>query len=269
VISPLEASLIPRALPLSLMISEMVLMATAYTELNSTFQAQNSILPEKISSYCFCMTWDRRLREKFEKTGWSKAEFSRRSRVSYDNVNKYLSGKVDKPRGRTLAMLAEPLGMTALELEYGLDDASGSSQVPLMGYIGAGAEISPDFEQVPDDGIEQISLPFHLAGDTIAFQVRGDSMYPRFNDGDVVIVWRDQQLRAESYIGLEAAVRTSDGRRFIKIIRNGTSGLYLESHNAPPIIGVALVWIGGVAATIPANQIRRSTSIRSRSSLNR
>jgi repressor LexA len=181
-----------------------------------------------------------------EKMGVSKSQYVKLERGERRMTENYIGRAAQVFGVHAADILGEPLS------------------IPLMGYIGAGAEISPDFEQVPDDGFEQVSLPFHLTGDTIAFQVRGDSMYPRFHDGDVVIVWRNQQMRAESYIGLEAAVRTADGRRFIKTIRNGTSGLYLESHNAPPIIGVALVWIGGVAATIPANQIRRFSATRAR-----
>jgi phage repressor protein C with HTH and peptisase S24 domain len=98
------------------------------------------------------------------------------------------------------------------------------SEIPVMGYIGAGAEILPEYDQVPPDGLYQITLPYPLPAEMTAFEVRGDSMLPAYRDGFVIVVYKEQQRPLESFYGEEAAVRTSDGRRFIKTIQRGTDG---------------------------------------------
>ena len=123
--------------------------------------------------------------------------------------------------------------------------------VPLMGYIGAGAEIMPDFEQVPADGLEKIEIPFPIPDDMVAFSVKGDSMLPAYKDGYIVIVYRDQRRSIESFYGQEAAVRTSDGKRFIKTIMRGIDGVNLFSWNAAPIENVKIEWIGEIFAVLP------------------
>lgn len=91
----------------------------------------------------------------------------------------------------------------------------GAPSVPLVGYLGAGAEVLPEFEQVPPEGLEQIEIPFPLPEEMVAFKVRGISMLPVFKDGTIIVVYRDQKKPLESFYGEEAAVRTDDGRRFI------------------------------------------------------
>lgn len=135
---------------------------------------------------------------------------------------------------------------------------SDESTVPLMGYIGAGSEIMPEFEQIPPEGLEQIHVPFPLPADMIALEVRGDSMLPVYKDGHVLIVYKDQKRPLSAFFGEEAAVRTSDGRRFLKTIMKGSNGLVtLMSFNAAPIENVGLEWIGEIFAAIPRLQVKR------------
>ncbi|WP_276200603.1 S24 family peptidase [Chelatococcus sp. XZ-Ab1] len=131
--------------------------------------------------------------------------------------------------------------------------------VPIMGYIGAGAEIQPEFEQVPPEGLDTVELPFPVPDDMIGLEVRGDSMLPAYSDGDVVVVYRDQRYAPDTYIGEEAAVRTHDGRRFLKRLAPGPEPhtFTLESFNARPIIGARLAWIGEIWVTVKRGTIRR------------
>lgn len=158
----------------------------------------------------------------------------------------------------TLNALAPVLQTTAAWL---LEGAEGSAPkpVPIVGRIGAGAEILPEFDQTPvdgfsEDGSHEIELPLPPS-DSIAFTVEGDSMWPRFNNGDVVICDRTEHDPA-LIAGREAAVRTADGRRFLKTIRPGTRrGTFdLESHNAPPIRDVAIAWASPILMIIPAGR---------------
>jgi repressor LexA len=134
--------------------------------------------------------------------------------------------------------------------------------VPVMGYLGAGAEVEPEFEQVPPEGLDQIDIPFSLPDDLIAFVVKGDSMLPFYKDGTTIIVYRHQKRPIEAFYGEDAAVRTSDGRRFIKTIMRGDGGLInLISWNAQPIEGVRLDWIGEIFAVLPPSHLRRAARV--------
>lgn len=130
---------------------------------------------------------------------------------------------------------------------------------PVMGYIGAGAEIQPDFEQVPLEGLFTVELPFSIPEDTIAFEVRGDSMAPRYDEGDVIICYRDQHRPTNSFYGEEAAVRTADGRRFLKTIEKGarSRSFNLVSFNARTIESVRLEWVGEIWVTVRRGQVRK------------
>lgn len=132
--------------------------------------------------------------------------------------------------------------------------------VPVMGRIGAGAEILPDDEQVPPEGLYEIDTPFPLPEDALAFEVKGESMWPRYDDGDIVICWK-QGMVADEVLGWEAAVKTSGGRRYLKrVLRGADTGTFdLESHNAPPIRGVHLTWVAPIQSVIRSGQWQKQT----------
>jgi repressor LexA len=139
------------------------------------------------------------------------------------------------------------------------------NRVPIMGRVGAGAVI----EQVPPEGLGEVELPFPIAEETVAFEVAGDSMLPKYENGDIIVVYRDQRHPVSSFYGEEAAVRLKTGERYLKTIERGKSAVMvnLTSFNAKPINGVKLDWIGEICVTLPRGQIdrlRAKTAARSR-----
>ena len=133
------------------------------------------------------------------------------------------------------------------------------NSIPIMGRIGAGATIEPEYEQVPPEGLGEIELPFPIEDDIIAFEVSGDSMLPKYESGDVIVVYRDQRHPLSSFYGEEAAVRLKTGERYLKTIERGKTpnSVNLNSFNAKPINGVKLDWIGEICVTLPRGQIGR------------
>jgi repressor LexA len=133
------------------------------------------------------------------------------------------------------------------------------NSVPIMGRVGAGAVIEPENEQVPPEGLGEVELPFPISEETIAFEVAGDSMLPKYENGDIIVVYRDQRHPLSSFYGEEAAVRLKSGERYLKTIERGKSAnsVNLTSFNAKPINGVKLEWIGEICVTLPRGQIER------------
>jgi phage repressor protein C with HTH and peptisase S24 domain len=158
----------------------------------------------------------------------------------------------------TLIALAPVLKTTAAWLLEGVGEAAPGNLVSVAGRIGAGGEIEPEYERVPAEGLYKIEVPFPIPEEAVAFQVEGDSMWPRYDPGDVIICW-DQGTDAEGVIGWEAAVRIADGKRYLKRVQRGAvDGTFdLESHNAAPIRGVQIAWAAEIKAVVRSGQWHR------------
>src|SRR5260370_10042973 len=78
---------------------------------------------------------------------------------------------------------------------------------PIMGRVGAGAAIEPEHEQVPPEGLGEVRLPFPISEETIAFEVAGDSMLPKSENSDMIVVYPEQRHPLTSCYADEAAVR--------------------------------------------------------------
>lgn len=114
--------------------------------------------------------------------------------------------------------------------------------VPLVGYVGAGAEVFP----IDDGGsLDEIEPPPGIGPSAVAVKVRGDSMWPRYMDGDVLIF--DEHLPIEKADGQECVVSLTDGRKFVKVVRLEAGGhVTLESFNAKPIRDVEVEWVATI-----------------------
>lgn len=204
------------------------------------------------------MDWIERLNEAFKETGWSVAELSRRSGVPTDSLHKYLDRKVKQPRGNTLDNLARALGVDAIWLKEGIRSDTATTVVPVMGYVGAGAEVEPEFEQVPHDGLDQVEIPLSMPDDLIAFEIRGESMLPMYRPGMVIVAYRDRARQLEMLYGVDAVVKLADGRRLVKTILRGPEPgkVNLFSLNSRLIENVELEWVGEIVAILPPRIVR-------------
>jgi len=187
---------------------------------------------------------EQKLRAILTKSGWVQHELAERLDTTQASISRWLSGS--DPRGELRDKIYE-----IYDELFRSDDGIVVNLVPVMGYIGAGAEIQVDMEQVPPEGFDTIEIPFPLPTEMIAFQVRGDSMLPVYRDGYVLVVHKEWTKPLAYFYGKEAAVKTRDGRRFIKSIMRGIEGVNLISWNAAPIENVHLEWIGEIFAILP------------------
>jgi transcriptional regulator with XRE-family HTH domain len=202
--------------------------------------------------------WEDRFRERMEAQGYTMKSLSLAAGLNESFVRDMLQ-RGRRPSLEKFSRLIAILGTTVADIMDESPEADSGRSVPLMGYVGAGAEVEPDFEQVPSEGLEQIPVPFHLPADMIAFEVKGDSMLPQFRSGAVLIVYREQRRSLESFYGEEAAVRTSDGRRFIKTVLRGSQPgrVNLMSWNAQPIENAHLAWVGEIFTVFPPKSLHR------------
>lgn len=105
----------------------------------------------------------------------------------------------------------------------------------VLSYVGAKAEVFPS-----DDAIDEIDPPPECPPEAFAVIVRGDSMWPIFEDGDILVC---VAAEPNALLGRRAIVDLEDGRRLVKQLQPGSSpATYnLVSHNAEPILNATVV----------------------------
>lgn len=119
--------------------------------------------------------------------------------------------------------------------------------VTIVGYVGASSEIFPMDDHAMGAGLEEIEAPPGCPPDAVAVIVRGDSQYPVYEEGDVLVYHRNGKT-PEQYLHRRAIVHTPDGRTMVKRIERGKKDGYftLTSHNAAPISDVHIEWVGEI-----------------------
>lgn len=115
-------------------------------------------------------------------------------------------------------------------LEVGLEDiaprlgtslaAVGQRKAVVIGYIGAGDAIYSMDDHAPGAGLDEIEPPPGEPG-SFCVVVRGNSMAPRFRDGEYLGYSREEGLDLVNCYGRECLVHTSDGRKLVKIVERG------------------------------------------------
>lgn len=139
--------------------------------------------------------------------------------------------------------ICEAMGVSPSAL---LEGEHSSVSIPLVGLVSAGEGWNPV------DGETSDAIEFEVgAHDTIALEVRGDSMSPVYRNGDHLICYRQFGPNADNCIGLDCVLRTADNRNFVKILKRGSrpSRFTLKSYNplVDDIEDVALQWAAPIA----------------------
>jgi hypothetical protein len=134
-----------------------------------------------------------------------------------------------------------------------LEEEEEASKVPVVGYVGAGAETH--LYAVAQDGLDQVERPCDASDTTVAVEIRGESLGPLFNRW---LVFYDSVRRppTRDLVGELCVVGLADGRILLKQLQRGSSeGLYnLLSSAEPPILDAKLEW----AARVTTISRRRS-----------
>ena len=119
--------------------------------------------------------------------------------------------------------------------------------IPIVGYVGAGAEIWPIDDHAPGAGLDEVELPWPVGENAVAVIVRGQSMHPVYREGDIII-YEERHEDPTHLIARECVVRLTDGRTFIKELAPGSKPGHftLLSWNAPPIHDAPVAWAAPV-----------------------
>jgi phage repressor protein C with HTH and peptisase S24 domain len=130
-------------------------------------------------------------------------------------------------------------------------DEDTRATIPVVGYVGAGSEVFAMDDHTKGDGIEEIEAPYGMLNG-IAVIVRGNSMEPKYSDGEVLFIEKTVYA-VDSLIGEPVYVQTADGRSYVKKLHYGASAgtFTLVSFNAPPIENVAIERVYPIAYTKP------------------
>ena len=117
---------------------------------------------------------------------------------------------------------------------------------PVSAFIGAGDEVVPPVDG--DGPIDHVAAPRDFIEGEIA-EVRGRSMLPFFEPGDLIFFTRADSPRA--LLNQVAVVKLKDNRRFVKTIQAGSKrGRFtLASVNPayPPMEDQIVVWAARIA----------------------
>ncbi len=180
-----------------------------------------------------------RLKTAREAAGLTRKQAAERLGFANESTVQHHENDVNKLRPEGLEAYSDlyKVSIDWIVTSYGRGPGSRIYGVPVVGKVGAGAAIYPIDAEVFDE----IEPPPGCPPGALAFRVEGDSQYPAYSDGDVVVA-----LPCEDYhdiVNRDAVVTLDDQRRLLKRVALGSApGLFhLYSHNAPPIHDVRLV----------------------------
>lgn len=131
-----------------------------------------------------------------------------------------------------------------------VDELAGRERVPVVGGIGAGGCVI--YEDVGEG--ETVPRPPIGTGPMVALEVRGESMLPKYEPGDIIYIQRDPLVGVlPQHVGRYCAVRLKDGSTFLKKLMPGSEpGKFtLVSLNAGDMPDVEVEWATRVLFVLP------------------
>lgn len=174
-----------------------------------------------------------RLREARKAAGFSSArQAALAMSISYPTYAAHENG--EKGFVRTADRYARFYRVSLEWLVTGKGDMrSRKTSIPLMGSVGAGSTVEMIGDACYADAIGDVDLPDTAR--TAALIVRGESQYPKWEDGDIILysIEPEDPIRL---VGQYCVAHTVNGEMLLKKLQRGTSiGRWiLWSHNAPP-----------------------------------
>lgn len=167
-----------------------------------------------------------RIKSTRESLKLTKRELAKRIGVHESSINKYEKGLVDIPLSK-ITELARVLNVTESYLMGWEDDDKETPQgikIPVLGTVAAGIPISAvedilDYEEIPQSWSNQ--------GEFFGLRIKGDSMQPKMDEGDVVIV----RQQSDANNGDTVIVLVNGDDATCKKLQKTDNGIMLVSTN--------------------------------------
>lgn len=132
-----------------------------------------------------------RLKELMDNQKVSIQELSDAVGITYEMARRYVMGSA-KPREKNLSKIASYLKTTPMWLQFGEKSNAVSIQIsnsfsyPLISAVQVGTFTESNYAHI--DGYKQIDSEIQTKGDGFYFEIKGNSMEPRFFEGDLVLI---------------------------------------------------------------------------------
>lgn len=192
----------------------------------------------------FGMDAAERLKKIRQDAGYSSARAAAAAiGVSYDTYAQHENGTRGGTVPRDAAMRYAKFFRVSLDwLLTGKGTMGRAAKVPVLCYVGAGAEVYPIDDHPQGQGIELVEPPQGIT-DCVAAIIRGDSMHP-LRDGWLIFWAKNQDGVPDVCLGQLCVCQVKDGPMLVKEVRRGSrNGLFsLISWNAPPRDDARLDW---------------------------
>lgn len=185
--------------------------------------------------------------------GLSQAALARRIGAAQQLIGQLERGEVRSTK--LIFKIAEVLNVPASHLDKEIPSRISSKRtIPIVGYVGAGAEVRSIDDHEKGGGIDEIDPPFEgLSSSTVAVRVRGNSMAPTFKEGEILLYDRLENGDISHLIGKDCVVSLTDGRKFVKQLKRTPSGewyLFSVNSDSEPIFNVEIEWAAKVKIVI-------------------
>lgn len=194
-------------------------------------------------------------------TGRSLRSIALDAGVSYEKLKNLKQGKALTTGVDDARKVAAAFGVTLDDFYEGRLGGAISS-VPVVGHVGAGAEVEvfAAFEQ--GDGHYRVQCPPQLnPRDMVAVEVVGDSMAPVYQPGSVLFYTRAVLGVPAESVGHICVCEDSDGKGWVKQVRTGreegTFTLVSMNPDHDHRHGVRLNWAAPVLFSLPPDFVRR------------
>lgn len=183
-----------------------------------------------------------------EASGYTSTQISRMRNIETDDPKKRQEIPLDMIEKAARFFDELPPGFEGMT--QWVETAPDQRMVPLVGYVGAGAEAH--FYALSDGELDRVPAPDGATPDTVAVEVRGESLGALFQRW---IVYYDEVRSpvTPDMHGQLCVVGLSNDRVLVKQIRpSKTAGLYdLLSNTEDPMRAVAVAWAAKVKSMVP------------------
>lgn len=176
------------------------------------------------------MTRGDRIKKIREQRGMQQTDLAARIDVSKQTLFKYEHNIITNIPSDKIELIADVLGVDPEYIMGWQDDQrapdSDSVLIPVYGRVAAGEPIDASQDNII--GYEKISQDMARRGTLYALQIKGDSMEPRFFDGDTIIVRAQPDAESGEIV---VATINGDDATCKKLYKLPGGGIQLHSLN--------------------------------------